>query len=246
MLSYEGMVRLNHVLSGFYRLIWLNLLWVATTVIGLGIVGVGPATYAFAKYVDRWFRLGELPPMTATFRRYLTELRWRPVLVSWVLLGAAAVIGVNLLSVSNWYLRIANLLALVLLAVIAAYAYFVLAVLDVHTIRTTIGAAFLLGVGSLHWTILGTTGVMLLYWLMYRFAAPLLPLVGIALPIAVVGLIVRGVFSQLAEADGEDPARTTQPPSERRQPAGPAASPDPLFDPTAMTHEPTLTKGSAA
>ena len=193
MLSYEGLVRLNHVLSGFYRLLWLNLLWIATTV-----VGIGPATYAFAKYLDRWFRLGELPPVAATFRRYATELRWRPVLVSWVLLAVAAIIGVNLLSTANWYLRVANLLALVVLAVIAAYVYFVLAALDVRTIRSTLSAALLLGVGSLHWTILGTTAVAALYWLMYRFALPLLPVVGIALPMAVVALTVRGVFRQLA------------------------------------------------
>lgn len=206
MLSYEGLVRLNHLLSGFYRLIWLNLLWIATTVIGLGIVGVGPATYAFAKYVDRWFRLGELPPVAATFRGYVTERRWRPVLISWVLLGVAAVIGVNLLSVSNWYLRVANLLALVVLAVIAAYVYFVLAALDVTTIRSTLSAALLLGLGSLHWTIIGTTAVAALYWLMYRFAALLLPFVGIALPIAVVGLIVRGVFGRLAAEDAAEAA----------------------------------------
>lgn len=206
MLSYEGLVRLNHVLSGFYRLLWLNLLWTATTVAGLGIVGVGPATYAFAKYLDRWFRLGELPPVAATFRRYATELRWRPVLVSWVLLAVAAIIGVNLLSTANWYLRMANLLALVVLAVIAAYVYFVLAALDVTTIRSTLSAALLLGVGSLHWTILGTTAVAALYWLMYRFALPLLPMVGIGLPMAVVALIVRGVFRQLAEAEVEDTA----------------------------------------
>src|SRR5699024_6874692 len=168
------------------------------------LLGVGPATYAFAKYVDRWFRLGELPPVTRTFRGYLTELRWRPVLVSWLLLAAAAVIWVNLLSVPSWYLRMANLAALVVLAVIGAYVYFVLAAMDVPSLRSTFSAALLLGVGSLHWTIIGTTAVTGTYWLMYRFAAPMLLLVGVALPVAVVGLIVRPVFRQLAEADAAD------------------------------------------
>ncbi len=226
MLSYEGLVRLNHILSGFYRLIWLNLLWLATCVLGLGLFGVGPATYAFAKYVDRWFRLGELPPVTVIFRRSLTELGWRPVLVSWVLLAAAAVIGVNLLSAPSWYLRVANLAALVVLAVIGAYVYFVLAALDVPSIRSTLSAALLLGVGSLHWTIVGTAGVTLTYWLMASFAAPLLPLVGIALPIAVVGAIVRPVFRQLAEADAADGAAS---------PAAPAPTPSTTARPTATT-----------
>lgn len=227
MVSYEGLVRVNHVLSGFYRLIWLNLLWLATCVLGLGIFSVGPASYAFAKYVDRWFRHGELPPVAATFRAYLTELRWRPVLVSWVLGGAAAVIGVNLLSVSSWYLRMANLGALLLLAVIGAYVYFVLAAIEVPSIRSALTAALLLGVGSLHWTIVGSTAVALLYWLMYRFAAPLLVLVGVALPIAAVGLIVRPVFRQLAEADADDAAATTTRATARAARSGRAARPAP-------------------
>ncbi|WP_022917127.1 YesL family protein [Ruania albidiflava] len=230
MVSYEGLVRLNQTLSGFYRLIWLNLLWVVTCVLGLGLLGVGPATYAFAKYVDRWFRLGELPPMTRTFRSYLTELRWRPVLVSWVLLAGAVVIGVNLVSVSSWYLRMANLAALVLLAVIGAYVYFVLAAMDVRSLRSTLSAALLLGMGSLHWTILGTTAVTAVYWLMYRFAAPLLPLVGIALPMAVVGLIVRPVFRQLAADDAagaaDDAAGATPAASTSTAPCPTAARPD--------------------
>src|SRR5699024_4153286 len=71
---------------------------------------------------------------------------------------------------------------------------------------STRSAALLIGLGSLHWTILGTTDVTALYWLMYRFALPLLPVVGIALPMAVVALTVRGVFRQLAEAEAEDTA----------------------------------------
>ncbi|HLS63194.1 MAG TPA: DUF624 domain-containing protein [Ruania sp.] len=243
MLSYEGMVRLNQILSGFYRLIWLNLLWLATCVLGLGLLGVGPATYAFAKYVDRWFRLGELPPVTRTFRGYLTELRWRPVLVSWLLLAAAAVIWVNLLSVPSWYLRMANLAALVVLAVIGAYVYFVLAAMDVPSLRSTFSAALLLGVGSLHWTIIGTTAVTGTYWLMYRFAAPMLLLVGVALPVAVVGLIVRPVFRQLAEDDATDAADKTADATDAPDLATPAtpaalatpAAPAPPVHPTTTT-----------
>src|SRR5699024_3124914 len=134
-----------------------------------------------------------------------------PVLVSWLLLAAAAVIWVNLLSVPSWYLRMANLVVLVVLAVIGAYVYFVLAAMDVPSLRSTFSAALLLGIGSLHWTIIGTTAVAGAYWLMYRFAAPMLLLVGVALPVAVVGLIVRPVFRQLAEDDAADAAAPALP-----------------------------------
>ena len=83
---------LNRWLTGFWRLAWLNILWLAVTVLGLGVLGAGPASYALAKYLDRWFRHGETPPAASTFFRYARELRWHPVLMGLILQAAGAVI----------------------------------------------------------------------------------------------------------------------------------------------------------
>ena len=147
MFGFEQFVRINQWMTGLWRLAWLNLLWIAVTVLGLGILGVGPASYALAKYLDRWFRHGQTPPVTRTFLRDALELRWRPVLVAGVLMGAGAVILVNLMSLGDWYLRVANLLALAVLWIIAAYVFTVLAALDVQGLRAQLVSALLLGVG---------------------------------------------------------------------------------------------------
>lgn len=206
MFGFEQFLAVNRKLSGFWRLAWLNLLWIAVTVLGLGVLGAGPASYAMAKYLHRWFRHGETPPSTRTFFRYARELRWQPVLVGAVLMGVGGVIFVNLVSLGDWYLRAANLVALGVLWIVCAYVFTVLAALDVKGLRAQLTSALLLGLGSLHWTIIGTTVVVIGYALMLRFALPLLAMFGVALPAAVFAAICSRILRDLEPAAAEDPA----------------------------------------
>lgn len=216
MFGFEQFVALNRRLAGIWRLAGLNLLWIAVTIAGLGVLGVGPASYAMAKYLHRWFRHGETPPLVPTFLRDARELRWQPVLVGAVLLLAGGIVLVNLLSLTDWYLRLANLLALAVLWIITAYVFTVLAALDVQGLRSQLTSALLLGLGSLHWTILGTTAVVIGHALMLRFAVPLLALFGVALPAAVFAAICSRILRDL------EPAEAEHSPTAPRLPAHPA------------------------
>ena len=216
MFGFEQFVALNRRLAGIWRLAGLNLLWIAVTAAGLGVLGAGPASYAMAKYLHRWFRHGETPPLVPTYLRYARELRRQPVLMGGVLLLAGGIVLVNLLSLSDWYLRAANLVALAVLWIITAYVFTVLAALDVQGLRAQLVSALMLGIGSLHWTILGTTAVVIGYGLMLRFAVPLLALFGVGLPAAVFAAICSRILRDL------EPAEAEHSPTAPRLPAHPA------------------------
>src|SRR5699024_5643427 len=175
------------------------------------VLGVGPASYAMAKYLHRWFRHGETPPLVPTYLRYARELRWQPVLMGCVLLLAGGIVLVNLLSLSDWYLRAANLMALAVLWIVTAYVFTVLAALDVHGLRAQLVRALMLGIGSLHWTILGTTAGVIGYGLMLRFAVPLLALFGVGLPAAVFAAICSRILRDLEPSSAEEPHTTPRP-----------------------------------
>ena len=213
MFGFEQFVALNRRLAGIWRLAGLNLLWIAVTVAGLGVLGAGPASYAMVKYLDRWFRHGETPPLVPTYLRYARELRWQPVLMGCVLLLAGGIVLVNLLSLSDWYLRAANLMALAVLWIVTAYVFTVLAALDVHGLRAQLVSALMLGIGSLHWTILGTTAVVIGYGLMLRFAVPLLALFGVGLPAAVFAAICSRILRDLEPSSAEELRTTPRPPA---------------------------------
>ncbi|HLR27812.1 MAG TPA: DUF624 domain-containing protein [Ruania sp.] len=208
--SFEQFATLNTWLSGFWRLIWLNILWTAMTLAGGVIFGLGPASYALATSLDRWFRCGQTPPTAAAFWRYARTGTRRSMAMGWVLLAVGAVIGVNLLSLTDWYLRMANFAALVVLLVVGAYVFFVLSAMDLPGLRRPLITALLLSIGSLHWTILGATAVGISYGVMYHFAIALLPLLGVVLPALVVTLILRPVFTGLA-APVPVPSRPPEP-----------------------------------
>ncbi|MBA4866748.1 DUF624 domain-containing protein [Streptomyces sp. PSKA54] len=226
MFSFEGFVRINAFLTAVYRVAFLNVLWVATTALGLGLFGVGPASYALAKYVDRWLRAGETPPPARVFWRYAREQAGRSMLVSWILLAAGGVIITNVFLASSWYVRILNVGALGVLGIAWCYVYPVLAATDLDTIPRQLGGALLVGFGSLHWTIIGATGVGATWWLLWQFALPLLVLFGVGIPAYAVGLVTRAVFRGLTPADAAEvgPASTGRGQAEPARPGVAAAA----------------------
>ena len=197
MFSFEGFVRINTFLTGVYRVAFLNVLWAATTVLGLGVFGIGPASYALAKYMDRWLRAGETPPPARVFWRYAREQAGRSMLISWILLAAGAMIVTNVFLASSWYVQILNVGALGVLGITWSYVYPVLVATDLATIPRQLGGALLIGFGSLHWTILGATVVGATWWLTWQFALPLLVMFGVGIPAYAVGLVTRVVFRGL-------------------------------------------------
>jgi uncharacterized membrane protein YesL len=204
--SFEGFVRINTFLTGVYRVAFLNLLWLTTTLLGLGVLGVGPASYALAKYLDRWLRAGETPPPARVFWRYARERAGRSMVVSWILLAAGGVIVTNVFLVESWYVQVLNVGALVVLAITASYVYPVLAATDLATIPRQLGGALMIGLGSLHWTILGATVVGATWWVLWQLALPLLVLFGTGIPAYAVGLVTRAVFRGLTTDPAKDPA----------------------------------------
>lgn len=197
MLSEVGFGKLNSFLTSVLKFGYLNILWVLVTAIGLVFLGIGPATYALAKYIDRWLRFHEEPPVAATFLQYVREVPIRSIIISWIYGGVLAVIIFNLLSSVNTAVRIANMVLGVIVLISLLYIYPVMAATTLERIRELIPASVLVGLGSLHFTALViavSTGVVYVLW---NYALPLLVIFGVGIPAALVGLVTRSVFNDL-------------------------------------------------
>lgn len=220
MFSFEGFLRIESFLRSAYRLAYLNLLWLAATALGLVVFGIGPASYALARYVDRWLRFGETPPPTRTFLGYLREQPLRSMKVGWVLLAVGVVVVTNVFRAPNWYLQFLNVLALLVLLVAASYVFPLMSATDLSSVRRLLSTALLVGFGSLHWTILGATASAAVLWLLWQASPVLTLLFGVGVPALAVGLVTRSVFREVA-ADGRlrpTPDRATPAPRRRGVP----------------------------
>ncbi|WP_312170087.1 DUF624 domain-containing protein [Microbacterium sp.] len=203
-------MRLNLFLRAVYRVAYLNLLWVAATVLGLVVFGIGPASYAVAAYIDGWFRRGETPPVTAAFIGHLRARYWPATAMGGILLAASAIVVTNIFTGASWLLQFVNVVALVVIGIIAAYVFPVMAATDIRGLHRQIVAALLIGLGSLHWTIVATAAVAAVVWLLASFALPILVLFGIGIPAAAIGGVTRSIFGRLAAEESQ-----TSPPTPR-------------------------------
>lgn len=210
MFSYEAFMRLNLFLRAVYRFAYLNLLWVAATLLGLVVFGIGPASYAVAAYIDGWFRRGETPPVTAAFIGHLRARYWPATAMGGILLAASAIVVTNIFTGASWLLQFVNVVALVVIGIIAAYVFPVMAATDIRGLHRQIVAALLIGLGSLHWTIVATAAVAAVVWLLASFALPILVLFGIGIPAAAIGGVTRSIFGRLAAEESQ-----TSPPMPR-------------------------------
>ncbi|MFC4137657.1 MULTISPECIES: YesL family protein [unclassified Microbacterium] len=210
MFSFDAFVKLNLFLRGVYRLAYLNLLWIAATLAGLVLFGIGPASYAVAAYVDRWFRFGETPPVTRAFITHFRAQYWRAAAMGWILTAAALIVSTNILGAGTWMLRFANIVALVVICIITAYVFPVMVATDIRGPLRQIAAALMLGIGSLQWTIIAGAAVAGAMWLLATYALPALMLFGIGIPAAAIGFVTRVVFGALTEDDPQ-----TSPPRAR-------------------------------
>src|SRR5699024_4177494 len=162
-----------------------------------------------------WLRHGRDPPTLRTVLRDARERLGAAVAMGLVLSAAGVVIGVNLLSLSDWYLPAANHMALIVLLIIGAYVFFVMAATEARGLHRQIGGARPLGIGSLHWTTISALAVAIAEAVMLRFAVASSPLPGAGLPFLAVALILRPVLTDLDQAvtaETETPADTPSDP----------------------------------
>lgn len=102
------------------------------------------------------------------------------------------------------------MVALVAIGIISAYVFPVMAATDIRGIHRQIVAALLIGLGSLHWTIVATAAVVAVVWLLSTCALPILVLFGVGIPAAAIGAVTRTVFGTLTAEE-----TPTSPPTPR-------------------------------
>ena len=77
----KGMQELNNKLNGLgewvIRLVYLNFLWIGFSLLGLGILGIFPATSALVSVLRKYFIKNERVKISSEFYRYYKKDFWK-------------------------------------------------------------------------------------------------------------------------------------------------------------------------
>ncbi|MGO4936027.1 YesL family protein [Fundicoccus sp. Sow4_H7] len=197
MFSLEKLSSLNDLLVGFWKIIYLNILWILFTILGLGIFGIGPATYAISKYLSRWLIYKEEPAVFKSFFTYYKENFLQSMLTSWIIIFIFYVLIVNIFNLQIWYLQIINVLMLIAATVSFTHVFNSMVLLDGETIKDIFRYSMMMGFGYLHYTIILWTVILACYYLMSISYPLLILIVGVGLTALSIAYVAKKIIGDI-------------------------------------------------
>jgi uncharacterized membrane protein YesL len=188
--------KVNHIFTVILNLVYVNFLWAAFTLLGLVVFGIGPSTYALACICRKWVR-GESIPVFASYWKYYKECFRESVLVSWVYSAAGLVIVVDLLTVSNWYLKAALLFIGFIYILSLIFIFPVMAHYEWKGIFFKMKMSFLFGLFCLQYSLAFMAAAGILYWAAMSFFPGILTFIGISLFFYLAAWTSNQVFTRM-------------------------------------------------
>jgi uncharacterized membrane protein YesL len=199
----KSVERLNHVLTIILNLVYVNFLWILFAILGLGIFGIGPSTYALVSICRQWVR-GQSLPIFKTYWKYYKESFRESVIISWIYLVGAIVLIVDLNHVSNWYVRVALFVISFIYLVSLVYIFPIMAHYNWKGIRIKIKMSLLFGFSCLQYSLVLflVTGVM--YWGATNFFPGVLTFLGVSFLFYLITWTANQVFTRMETMDTEE------------------------------------------
>ncbi|MFS0778232.1 DUF624 domain-containing protein [Neobacillus sp. 3P2-tot-E-2] len=199
----KSVERLNHVLTIILNLVYVNFLWILFTILGLGIFGIGPSTYALVSICRQWVRDRSLP-VFKTFWKYYREGFRESVIISWIYLLGGIVLIVDLMHVSNWYIRVALFGISFIYLLSLVYIFPIMAHYNWKGIRIKIKMSLLFGFSCLQYSLvlLLVTGVV--YWAAANFFPGVITFLGISFLFYLITWTANQVFTRMETMNAEE------------------------------------------
>ena len=199
----QSVERLNHILTIILNLVYVNFLWIIFTILGLGIFGIGPSTYALVSICRQWVR-GQSLPVFKTYWKYYKESFRESVIISWIYLIGGIVLIVDLMHVANWYVRVALFVISFIYLLSLVYIFPIMAHYNWKGIRIKIKMSLIFGFSCLQYSLvlfLVTGGI---YWAATNFFPGVLTFLGISFLFYLITWTANQVFTRMETMDAKE------------------------------------------
>ena len=199
----QSVERLNHILTIILNLVYVNFLWIIFTILGLGIFGIGPSTYALVSICRQWVR-GQSLPVFKTYWKYYKESFRESVIISWIYLIGGIVLIVDLMHVANWYVRVGLFVISFIYLLSLVYIFPIMAHYNWKGIRIKIKMSLIFGFSCLQYSLvlfLVTGGI---YWAATNFFPGVLTFLGISFLFYLITWTANQVFTRMETMDAKE------------------------------------------
>ncbi|MGG0737666.1 YesL family protein [Niallia taxi] len=199
----KSVEKLNSIFTSILNLVYVNVLWVLFTLLGLGVFGIGPSTYALVSICRQWIR-GNRIPVFETYWKYYKENFKESVLISWIYLFVGFVIAVDLLTVINWYLRAALLIVGFIYLLSLVYIFPIMAHYNWNGILLKMKMSLLFGIACLQYSLLFFLVAGVLYWAAITFFPGVLTFFGVSFLFFLITWTANQVFTRMEMEDSKE------------------------------------------
>ncbi len=199
----KSVEKINSIFTSILNLVYVNILWVLFTLLGLGVFGIGPSTYALVSICRQWIR-GNSVPVFKTYWQYYKENFKESVIISWIYLFVGFVLVVDLLTVTNWYLRVALLIVGCIYLLSLVYIFPIMAHYNWNGIFLKIKMSFLFGIACLQYSLIFFLVVGVLYWAAITFFPGVLTFFGVSFLFVLITWTANQVFTRMEIEDAKE------------------------------------------
>lgn len=188
--------RLNDICIRILQLVYLNILWVAFTLLGVVLFGIGPSTLALFTVMRQWIRGNSDVPIFPTFwQTYRSSFKEASV-IGLIYLFVGWILYVDLLYVQSFYLRALVIFVCFIYVVSLCYVFPIMAHYDWKSMVLKIKCSVLFGISYLQYTLVLLLALAGIYLILFMYSGALI-FFGISIGNYVIMWMANQVFIKI-------------------------------------------------
>ena len=200
----KSVEKINHIFTTILNLVYVNFLWWLFTLLGVGLFGAGPATYALVSILRQWMRGNTNIPIFSSYWKYYKESFKESMITSWIYVLIGYVLVIDLLYVTNWYLKVCLIIICFLFFLSAIFIYPLMAHYNWKGIFFRIKMSFIFGFSCLQYSLLLFVVIGATYWTAITFFPGILTFFGISFLFYVIAWTANQVFTRIELQNTEE------------------------------------------
>jgi uncharacterized membrane protein YesL len=196
---YAWILKINNILIFFWRIVWLNILWLLSSLLGLIWFGVGPATMALMITLKKLLYGRDEIKVTRFFFHEFKKNYKEGLLISLFYLIAGHILVVDLLFSNNTYIK--TIMFIISFVYIISLTFIIPLIIqfEIKNFFKKVRMSFLVGLGSLHYTLVLYVILVLINIFMWKLIPAAYFLVGISINAIIIIWFSQQIFSRVTE-----------------------------------------------